>query len=87
MANVSDCGELHNELWELSDIDEPFAQVQLPDKAIDVPEVDDALPAIYSAVESAKVCHAGPWLEDSAPVGSPESHFGHPETKLQITAA
>ena len=33
---ICDCGELHNELWELSDIDRPFAQVLLPDDVIDV---------------------------------------------------
>ena len=45
MANVSDCGSLHDELWELLDIDELFAQVRLPDNVIDMPEVDDALQA------------------------------------------
>ena len=52
MANVNDCGELYDELWELSDIDEQFAQVPLPDDVIDVPAVDDALLATHSAVES-----------------------------------
>ena len=87
MANVSDCGELHDELWELSDIDELFAQVPLPDDVINVPEVDDALTATHSVVESAKVCHAGARTEDSAPAGSPESRFGRPVTESQITAA
>ena len=65
MANVSDCGELHNELWKLSDIDELFARVPLPsDVLIDVPALDDALPATHSAVESAKVCYAGPRLKE-----------------------
>ena len=60
MANFSDCGELHNELWKLSDIDELFARVPLPyDVLIDVPELDDALLATHFAVESAKVCYAG----------------------------
>ena len=46
MANVSDSGELHNELWKFSEIDELFARVPLPyDVLIDVPELDDALPA------------------------------------------
>ena len=53
MANVSDCGELHNELWKLLDMDELFARVPLPyDVLIDMPELDDALPATHSAVES-----------------------------------
>ena len=44
MANVSDFGELHNELWKLSDTDELFAQVPLSCVVlIDVPELDDAL--------------------------------------------
>ena len=86
MANVSDCGELHNELWKLSDIDELFARVPLPyDVLIDVPELDDSLAAIHSAVESAKVCYAGPRLKDSTSAGSPESYFGCPATKSQIT--
>ena len=56
MANVGDCGDLHNELWKLSDIDELFAQVPLPCVAlIHVPELDDALLTTHSAVESAKV--------------------------------
>ena len=47
MANVSDCGELHNELWKLSDIDEMFARVPLPyDVLIDMPELNDVLLAI-----------------------------------------
>ena len=37
MANVNDCGELHDELWELSDIDELFAQVPLPDDVESLP--------------------------------------------------
>ena len=70
MANVSDSGELRNELWKLSDIDELFARVPLPyDVLIDVPELDDALAATHSAVESTKVCYAGPRLKDSAPTG------------------
>ena len=57
MANVSDCGKLHNELWKLSDIDKLFAQVPLRyDVLIDMPELDDALLATHSAVESAKAC-------------------------------
>ena len=60
MANVSDCGELHDELWELSDIDELFAHVPLPDDVNDMPELDDALPATHSAVKRAKVCYARP---------------------------
>ena len=68
MANVSDCGELHNELWKLSDINELFALVPLPyDVVIDVPEVDDALQATHSAGKSAKVCYAGQQLKDSTP--------------------
>ena len=56
MANVSDFGELHNELWNLPDTDELFARVPLPCVVlIDVPELDDALLATHSAVESAKV--------------------------------
>ena len=34
MVNVSDCGELHNELRKPSDIDELFARVPLPDNEI-----------------------------------------------------
>ena len=62
MANVSDCGELHDEMWRLSDIhvDKLFAWVPLPNDVISVPELDDTLPASYSAVESAKVCYASP---------------------------
>ena len=53
MANVSDNGELRNELWKHSD--ELFSRVPLPyDVLIDVPELDDALAATHSAVESAK---------------------------------
>ena len=37
MADVSDCGELHNELWELLGVDKLFAQVPLPDDVINVP--------------------------------------------------
>ena len=88
MANVSNCGQLHNELWKPSNIDELFAWVPLPyDVLIDVPKLDDALLATHSAVESAKVCYAGPQLKDSAPAGSPESHSGSPATEPQITAA
>ena len=44
MANVSDCGKLHNELWKPSDIGELFAWVPLPyNVLINVPELDDAL--------------------------------------------
>ena len=58
MANVSDCGELHNKLWKLSDVDKVFARVPLPyDVLSDVPELDDALPATPSAVESAEFCY------------------------------
>ena len=90
MANVTDCGELHNELWKLSDIDELFARVTLPNNVliIDVPELDDALlAATHSAVECAKVCYAGRRLKDSVPAGSPESSFGRPAMESQITAA
>ena len=52
-----------------------------------MPELDDALPATHFAVESAKVCFAGPRLKASAPAGSPESCFGLPAMELQITAA
>ena len=55
---------------------------------IDVPELNDALLATLSAVESAKVCFPSSWLKDSAPAGSPEIHFGCPAMKSQdiITA-
>ena len=56
ISNIIDCGELHDELWELSDIHELFAQVPLLDNVINVPELDDALPANHSALESVKVC-------------------------------
>ena len=36
MVDMSDGGELQNELWELLDIDELFAQVPLPNDVIDV---------------------------------------------------
>ena len=53
MADVSDCGELHNKLLKLSDIDEPFAWVPLLyDVLIIVPELDIALPATHCAAES-----------------------------------
>ena len=55
MANVSDCGELHIELWKLSDIDELFAWVPLPyNILIDVPELDDVLAAtvVFVRIES-----------------------------------
>ena len=53
MANVSDCGELYNKLWKLSDIDKPFARVPLLyDVLINVPELDNAFPATDSAAES-----------------------------------
>ena len=53
IANISDCGELHNKLWKLSDIDELFARVPLPyDVLIDVPELDNVLLATHSAAES-----------------------------------
>ena len=88
MANVTNSGELHNELLELSDIDEVFAWVPLPyDALIDVPELDDELLATHSAVESAKVCYAGPRLKDSASAGRPESCFGRPATESQITVS
>ena len=48
MANVSDCRELHDQMWKLSDIDELFelfAQVLIPDDEINVPEQDDMLSA------------------------------------------
>ena len=79
MANISDYGELHDELWESSDLDELFAQVPLPD----VPELDVALPAIHSAVESAKVCYADP---DSAPARGPECRFRRAVTESEISA-
>ena len=60
MANVSDCGELHDEMWRLSDIDKLFARVTLPDNEISVSELADTVLATHSAVESAKVCYAGP---------------------------
>ena len=86
MANVSDCGELHNELWKLSGIDKLFAQVPLPyDILIDESELDDVLLATHSAVESAKICYASPLLKDSASAGRPESCFGLPVTESQIT--
>ena len=44
MSNVSDCGELHvhvhDELCNLSDIDEPFARIPVP---YNVPKLSDAL--------------------------------------------
>ena len=87
MANVSSSGELHDELWKLSDIDEVFAQVPLPyDVLIDLPELDDVLLATHFAVESANWCYAGPRLEDSAPAGNPKCSFGRPATESQITA-
>ena len=65
------------ELWKLSD--ELFAQVPLPyNVLIDLPELDDALAATHSAVESAKVCYASPRLNGSAHAGSLESSFGCP---------
>ena len=86
MANVSDCGELHNELWKLSDIDKLFARVPLLyDVLINVPELDDALLAIHSAVVSAKVCYAGRRLKDGVSASSLESCFGHPAPESQIT--
>ena len=76
MANVSDCGELHNRLWKLSDTDELFSRVPLLyNVLVDMPELDDVLPATHSAVESVKVCYAGPRLKDSTPAGSLESHL------------
>ena len=88
MANVRDCGELHNKLWKVSHIDELFAWAPLPyDVLIDMPELDDVLPATHSAVKSAKGCYAGSQLKNSASAGSPESCFRHPATELQITAA
>ena len=85
MACVSHCGEQHDKLWKRSDIGELFAQVPLPyDVLINVPELDSST---QSAIESAKVRYAGPRLEDSAPAGSLESHFGRPATKSQITTA
>ena len=87
MTNINDCGELHKELWKFSDIDELFAQVPLPyDVLIDMPELDDALPAIHSAVETTKVGYAGPRLKDRAPAGSLKSCFGRPVTESQITS-
>ena len=76
MANVSDCGELHNELGKLSDMEKLFAWVPLPyNVLIDVPELDDALLATHSAVESAKVCYVNPQLKDGTSTGRPESCF------------
>ena len=57
MANVSDCGELHDKLWKLSDRDKLFAHVPFPDDVIVVPELDNTLPTTHSAVGSAKVCY------------------------------
>ena len=71
-TNTSDCGELHK-LWKLSGIHKLFAWVVSPDDVINELEMDDAPPATLSAVESAKVCYAGPLLEDRAPEGSPQS--------------
>ena len=74
MANVSDFGELHNELWKLPDTDELFARVLLPCVVvIDVPELDDALLATHSAVKSAKVYYAVRRLKESASASCPES--------------
>ena len=75
MANVSDFGELHNELWKLSDIDELlFTWAPLPCVVlIDVPELDDALLATHSAVKSAKVYYAVRRLKESASASCPES--------------
>ena len=71
MANVSACGELHDELWKLSDTNELFARVPLPyDVLINAhAELDDVLQATHSAVKSAKVCYASPLLKYSAPAG------------------
>ena len=86
MANVSDCGELHNELWNFRTYCRR-ARVPLPYYVlIDVPELDDALEATHSTVESAKVCYASPLLKDSAPGGSPEYSFGRPAMEAQISA-
>ena len=68
MANISSYGELHDELWESSDLDELFAQVPSPD----MPELDDAPLTIHSAVESAKACYPDP---DGAPAHGPECRF------------
>ena len=87
MADASDCGELQNEPWELSDTDELFAQVLLPDDIIDGREQDDALVATDSVGESAKVCYPAPRLESSAAAGCPESRFGPPVTDSEIIAA
>ena len=63
-ANVVDCGELQNELWKLSDITELFARVPIPyDVFIDMPKLNDVLPATHSAVESLKVCYVCPRLK------------------------
>ena len=65
MAKISDCGELHNELGKLSDIDKLFARDPLPyDVLIDVPELDDAHLPTHTAVEIAIVCYAGQRLKD-----------------------
>ena len=86
MANISDCGELHNELWKFSDINELFAQVPLSyDVLNDVPELDDALLAIHYAVKSAKVSHASRRLKNNTSTSSLESCFGRPATESQIT--
>ena len=63
-------------MWRLSDINKLFARVPLPNDVITVPELDDTLLTTHSAVESAKVCYAGPRLEDSAAAGSPGSRKG-----------
>ena len=65
MPNVSDCGDLYDKLWKLSDIDKLSAQVPLPDDVIDVPDLGIVLLVTHSAVESAKVCYTDPRLEDS----------------------
>ena len=52
-----------------------------------MPELDDALLATCSVVESAKVCYVSPRLEDSTPASSLESCFGRPLIESQITAA
>ena len=62
IANVSDCGELHNKLYKLSDMNELFARVPLPyNVLIDVPKLDNALPATHSGVESKFVMPVHDW--------------------------
>ena len=69
MANVSYCGELHNKLWKLSDIDKLFGRVPLLyDVLIDVPELimHSRLPILLrkvsllcrSTIERLRICRS-----------------------------